>query len=179
MHDLIGFEEIIRAIIKNSAHAKNKNTGIEDIYTDEERYQAVMKAIFGKYHDEKETKIPNGYNHSDIEEILLNQKQGKKLSDCISETVKKRHPEIEEKLERSERVAKTTIRDRLIKSDYDAIQKHIQRHKNEYYWCNPKKFDLERYLPDADEVKEREQKIENIFSALREAGWPVYRDKNF
>lgn len=157
-----GFEHILMAVIKESAHS-------DDRVSDEERYDNAMKAMFGDFYEPTYTKTPTMISHAEIKCILYLQKSGLSLQAAIKKVVSTRMKKPANDAEKERYNEKLTILT-------DRIRKHIQRNKTHYdEFIAPDSDDglmNSPYLTDKEKIEIIEER-EAIFKAMREAGWPI------
>jgi len=160
MKEFEGFEEILMAVIENTAHAKN--------YSNEKRMDMAMKALFGKNYKLFDPQLPAGLEEYDIRKILKQTKEGKSMEGEIKQALKNQFKTVNAK-DRGEKAARKAGDERLLKAKVEAVKKHIKRNKMYYAWTEPSAFDF----LTSEEKEKIQTKRDALFKALRNAGWPI------
>lgn len=154
-----GFEQILKSVIKETCHSNEKLSEVA-------RYDAAMRALFGKYHTNKAYKrIPAEMNLRDMLEIVRLIEAGQQKETAIKAVLKEKFKGLKEK-ELKEKVESLMGR---IK---------IELKRNYGYYKNYNLVDIYADLKDnpyyTDKVLANQRAArEKIFTALRDAGWPV------
>lgn len=158
MKEFNGFEEILMAVIKNTAHAKG--------HSDEKRFDEAMKALFGKNYKVYAPQLNAGISDADIRKILKKEAGGESLEGAIKQVLKDQitSKPIKDVVEREAQRARD---EKLYKAKLEAVKKHINRHRTYYAWSEPVDFET----TEEESVKEKQKT--GIFEALRNAGWPI------
>ena len=150
----LGFEEMLMAVIGSTANTNDDS--------DETRFRETMKALFGNFY-ERESKLPDGYSATDIQNILKDAKLERSLQKAILKAVKAKRNVTDAQAFKD--ADKNGLMKRLVNADMWRIKQYLRRNK-------PSKdpsaeYDYQEYFAEAEQ-----QKAE-IFAALRKADWPI------
>lgn len=167
-----GFEEILMHVIKETVHDYDMDRDGKPIKSKEERFDDAMSAIFGKQYERRFIQTSDFFA-SELIAIKELQKQGCQLRGTVAEIAKYRLPEI-----RNDKQGNQKEDD---KREYEAeltrlegqVKKHFKRQEKHYKEID----DIESehaFFSEKELLAEDIAQRENIFKALRAAGWSIY-----
>ena len=168
-----GFEQILMHVIEETLHTNDLDrSGKKPYKSKEERFDDAMAAIFGKKYERRYKKTADFYA-SELMEIKNLEKRGMSRRQAVAEVGHYMLPEIKEgnSADKREYEAKLTTLENQVK-------KHFGREKHHYDEFVPMegKIPNEASSEATKEIFEIEKRQrENIFQALRAAGWSIYK----
>jgi hypothetical protein len=162
-----GFEEILMAVIRGTSHADDIDNYGRQRKTDEQRFDEAMIAIFGSQYEPrfKDTADVSTKNLLQIEHLV---KSGHKFRAAVREVMRDKLPESDGS--KADRLKQDAVLDRLagqVRKHFEAYEQHYKEFLDIGEQPKMKKSSLDSLL------KEEENARENIFKALREAGWDI------